>query len=229
MKDEKTGKLEKQRRELPILFSGPMVRAILDGRKTVTRRLVSPRPPAVPDVVRISGSDYGIFSDSRALPSEFRVSGPVWAVRQLMGREPEWKCPYGAAGTRLWVRETWGLWDTQPSDGPERARVFYRATDGDRHELRHQLWRPSIFMPRWASRLTLEVVGVHIERLQEITEEGALAEGVESITLEDVPRPAAWSCRHDFSRLWDAINGKRAPWEENPFVWVVDFRREATD
>ena len=179
--------------EKPILFSGPMVRAILEGRKTQTRRVIKPQPEKV---------DMGFAGEGLLLP----------------------ECPYGHG--RLWVRETWGLWDTIPSDGPERARVFYRATDEGKNILRHQLWRPSIFMPRWAARITLDVVNVRVERLHEIDGPGAEKEGVTLPADELYPCiNRNWKLRAQFEKLWDGINGKKHPWNSNPWVWVIEFTK----
>ena len=181
----------KSTRDRGILFSAPMVQAILAGGKTQTRR------PA------LRASEY-----------------PMVPAR----------CPYGRIGDLLWVRETWGLLDTEPSDGPERAHVFYRATDGKRPELRYQLWRPSIFMPRWASRLTLRIVDVRAQRLQEISEADARAEGVRpSAALTVVDNHGSWhpelanTHRGALACLWDSLNAKRAPWGANPPVWAITF------
>lgn len=140
-------------KERPILFSGEMVRAILEGRKTQTRRVIKPQPDSARNSVFVK--------------SGFETKHGY-----------EIKCPYGQPGDRLWVRETWGLWDTDPKDGPERAKIFYRATDENRRDLRYQRWRPSIHMPRWASRINLEITNIRIERVQDITEEDAKAEGL---------------------------------------------------
>ena len=206
-------------KEHPILFSGPMVNAILGGRKTMTRRVVKRLP---------------CDCDGNWFPEEFPATTTEgW---QTIGHSGEWwcsccssdsiKCPYGKPGDRLWVRETWGLWDTQPSDGPERAQVFYRATDGEKHHLRHQLWRPSIFMPRWASRITLEIICIRVERLHEIDGPDSKKEGVDLPTTELFPLTNRnFKLRVQFEKLWDSINGKKYPWKSNPWVWVIEFRR----
>lgn len=159
-------------KERPILFSGPMVRAILDGRKTQTRRVVKPR--------------QGMLDDWTGLP-----------------------CPYGKPGDRLWVRET--CYFEQP-----HGEVIYRADPGSEKALDPEFtglrWRPSIHMPRWASRITLEIVNVRVERLQDIRVDDARAEGV----------TAKWPV-HGFRNLWQSINGFGS-WDANPWVWVVEFR-----
>lgn len=185
-------------RERPILFSGAMVRAILNGRKNQTRRVV--RPDGDP-------------TDS--------------ALR----------CPYGAPGDRLWVRETWAVgrvFDrTRPAEIPTVERdvpVWWRA-DGFAEESDNRgRWRPSIHMPRWASRITLDIVSVRVERLQAITEADAFAEGVEAnpyVMCDGTTDEAmSISARDNFRALWDSINGKRlgCSWGANPWVWVVEFR-----
>lgn len=181
-------------RERPILFSGAMVRAILDGRKSQTRRVVTP---------------------------QLRYIG---------------RCPYGQPGDRLWVKETHYVESAGYRDGSVR-RVLYRATELDASFT----WTPSRFMPRWASRLTLEITDTRIERLQEITEGDAMAEGVgrgswpEDCTEDDgalksetgyfPPR----SHTAAFAALWDSLNAKRGyGWDVNPFCWVLTFRSITT-
>lgn len=219
-------------KERPILFSGPMVNAILEGRKTMTRSIVDASIEDHPE----SWSAFTVSSTERKYRDTWSISKPDPNGRIFgtpsgtsCGRSTElWRgtCPYGEPGDRLWVRETWGLFDTQPSDGPARAHVFFRATDGERHELRHQLWRPPIFMPRWASRITLEVTGVRLERLQQISEADAKAEGVTPFPLDQ--EGDCWTDgthRTAFEYLWQQINVKRASWASNPWVWVVEFVR----
>jgi hypothetical protein len=220
-------------RERPILFSGPMVRAILAGRKTQTRRVVKPQP-------RRDGDG----------PLMWRTS-PYSAVGSFEGRVPDEvlaQCPYGASGDRLWVRETWALLgddDGSPItlDGLQcSAGEAWRLYRADTQPTKYGLdllpggahfdgrWRPSIHMPRWASRLSLEVLSVRVERLQEISEEDAKAEGVQPIAIEvahlgEVCGGGALTAREQFGALWDTINGDRAPWADNPWVWRVEFRR----
>ena len=194
-------------RERPILFSAPMVRAILDGRKTVTRRLVKPSPHKV---------DGGVpFADA-----------PAWAHAEP--GSSVMRCPYGVRRDRLYVREAWAAphaYDHLPPRLiPQDARIHYAATE-DRGGL---LWRPSIHMPRWASRITLEVTGVRVETLQDISEADAVAEGCKPIRPELVQdglivRPGR-SAVEEFRLVWEQINGGGS-WEKNPFVWVVTFRR----
>jgi len=143
-------------------------------------------------------------------------------------------CPYGAPGDQLWVRETWQInhidYDRGPApkSRPLDAELLYRA-DG---EFRDQFeideggsgWRPSIFMPRWASRISLEITGVRVERVQDISDADAKAEGVPEGAF-DTGLTYVPSYVESFMNLWDAINAARAPWDSNPWVWVVEFRR----
>lgn len=194
-------------KERPILFSGEMVRAILDGRKTQTRRPMKPQPdPRFCDPIWQYGSDWVpnqcVNADLRGAPSRFQ-------------------CPFGQPGDRLWVRETWRM-------DPWNIAAEYRATTSAL--LEHIApWRPSIHMPRWASRITLEIVRVSIERVQDITEEGANAEGcVDGGCLACGKREpcrcatSRFSRRDSFAELWRSIYGT---WSANPWVWVVEFRR----
>lgn len=180
-------------RERPIIFSSTMVRAILEGRKTQTRRIVR----------------------ERDLPSpEYEYGRP---------------CPYGVPGDRLWVRETWMPIASGQIPGPVRYGAAYRADDGRKwrehttrvefadgreagplHLEQAQHWRPSIFMPHWASRITLEVTDVRVQRLQDISHDDAVAEGTAG--------------RADFIGLWENING-RDSWKANPWVWAITFAR----
>lgn len=204
-------------RERPILFSASMVRAILDGDKTQTRRVIKPRRR---DEVPYIAVDKMVYSINEG---EVGESEPCGDPRPLA-------CPYGTAGDLLWVRETfgkfWGGWK-------------YRATD-DRSGLAASNWKPSIHMPRAASRITLEIVKVRAERLQDITEKDARAEGVPvgklvptrivvtdiaGKTTSSIGKAIDFTARGAFCHLWDGINGKRAPWTANPLVWVVEFKR----
>ncbi|MHB8109690.1 MAG: hypothetical protein ACYDHW_06630 [Syntrophorhabdaceae bacterium] len=214
----------------PILFSGPMVRAILEGRKTMTRRVVKPQPPGWID-------DFGF----NCFTPKGSISGRGYYEGELA--EKFIKMPYHPRDI-LWVRETWALahFSTDeydhidaieeyegpiPKEKPDKYwSVAYNANFDDiRHDQDDRLikkWRPSIFMPRWASRVTLEVTGVRAERLQEITEEDARREGAE--WLSGTPINGTNYVR-SFSDLWDSINGKEYPWSSNPWVWVIEFRR----
>ena len=185
-------------RERPILFSAPMVRAILDGRKTVTRRIVKARDLEWMDV------HQGL-------------------------REPDnaERCPYGQpGGDCLYVRETWAAphaYDHLPPRLiPQDARIHYAATE-DRGGL---LWRPSIHMPRWASRITLEITSVRVELLQQIDIADAQAEGVSDTGafILDGEGNEQGGPIAEYAVLWDQINGDGS-WESNPWVWVIEFKR----
>ncbi len=215
--------------ERPILFSGAMARAILAGTKTQTRRLVKIEDGKV----RVIGRRSWLYLDFDGVPGlSWRPYGGAPTQPYPM---PERACPYGAPGDRLWVRESWWPYHEYGKGG-----AVYRADSPGLEELggKRVAWRPSIHMPRWASRITLEVTGVGVQRLQEITEEDAAAEGVSMEFFDELreaesaarlarlsghpqPGPRAWA----FSKLWDSINAKRAPWASIPWVWLVSFKR----
>lgn len=209
-------------KERPILFSAPMVRAILDGRKTMTRRVVK---ASRADFLRID-SPSGNYIDSRDGRTVYGWDGNVGAPL---------KHRFGQPGDRLWVRETWarvpstayrhstGVQQSEDPTSDGMAAVYRagweRSSPG--------CWRPSIHMPRWASRITLEVTSVRVERLQDITEADAIAEGLtrDGDGWRGAPElPWFASPIAAFRSLWESINGGGS-WDENPFVWVVEFRR----
>ena len=191
-------------KECPILFSGTMVKAILDGRKSQTRRVAK--------VLADSVEAYDGY------PGE-------WSPWKDGERHHSIACPYGVPGDRLWVKEQHEFIISGPHDV---LHVLYRAdmTERDMFDAPYtpkiNRGRPSIHMPRWASRLTLEITDVRVQRLQEISIEDATAEGIEP-RYED-GRKIVWPDRI-FPALWDSINAKRAPWNSNPFVWAITFRR----
>ncbi|WNC90914.1 hypothetical protein RI103_06075 [Paraburkholderia sp. FT54] len=218
-------------KERPILFSGPMVRALLDGSKTQTRRVVKlphNNRLGVWEPTTFGGPNDGHTAEGDTVP----LQGAIWHTRtgdSLM-------CPHGQPGDRLYVRETHEVNRIGFEEGPNTparhyAGVKYQADDGraefsisqalyrnlDSKESRG--WTPSIHMPRWASRITLEVTGVRVERLHDITDADALAEGVDR-TNTSIPGYA----RERFVRLWTSINGNES-WTADPWVWVVEFKR----
>lgn len=227
-------------KERPILFSGEMVRAVLAGRKTMTRRVIKPQPPSVELVRKKSGSGYKWYRDPDAPPEwPWRPVGPVWAVRELNIEMANFgiHCPYGAPGERLWVRETWARsrnnWlyasSAVSGEGPQGD-----TDDWDWDASIPNRWRPSIFMPRAASRITLEVTAVRVERLQEMDDWDAIDEGVDDPWWHksyrnsdgDFIEPEGVAVEA-FRELWDRINVKRdgCSWESNPWVWVIAFRQ----
>jgi hypothetical protein len=208
-------------KDRPILFSAPMVRAILDGRKTQTRRRVV---KSFRTMIPAMGVELDCVKDLDGQPSRLDLAPDNWEI-----------CPYGVPGDRLWVRETWAAPHDcdhlKPKEIPEGTRIHYMASwEGPCGLLR----RPSIFIPRWASRITLEVVNVRVERLQDISDRGAsndcTAEGVFHCGM-DVPRFEQWSGdgfnsseKWMYRTLWNKINGAGA-WDKNPWVWVLEFKR----
>lgn len=204
-------------RERPILFSAPMVRAILEGRKTLTRRVVKPQPSA-------NHKWLGWCLSSTHQADEGKVT---WvegdhphAMNPLYVR-----CPYGKPGDRLWVREAWSTHAMFDLLAPREiaARSVHYWVDGDVQTGKR---RPGMFMPRWASRILLEVTEVRVERLQDISEADAVAEGAECIEVggETGVALSEWSHREGFIKLWKSINGPDS-WALNPWVWVVSFKR----
>ena len=240
----------------PILMSAPMVRAILAGAKTQTRRLVKGAPddwaPMQPEVYSPTVVDR--HGDEQPGPDAFGAGnedGSDWVP-----------CPYGQPGDRLWVREAWGYRCSAGTSavGQYMHTIAYRADDArhsygpmpiegvglpkwrerddgmspqawdDRMTAYWRQWRPSIHMPRWASRITLEITAVRVERLRDISEADAKAEGISEFV-------GGWWCEHDdaeqiagmtpqegYAHLWERINGAGS-WAENPWVWVVTFQR----
>ena len=227
----KAVKESKEMKERPILFNSEMIKAVLDGRKTQTRRVIKPQP-----LVGIGQREI------RPLPNGGRES--------VVYKLPH--CPYGKPGDQLWVRETHQF--ISPDEtwrDISECKIIYKATDthpgfdgsdyaehkglspnspiwdaGEVHP-----WRPSIFLPRKYSRIQLEIVSVKIERVQEILYDDAVAEGMSKewdgshywYSLESVEE-ASQHPPKVFRQLWDSINSKRGfSWDSNPFVWVVEF------
>lgn len=238
-------------KEHPIIFSGPMVRAILEGRKTQTRRVMAIQPSL--EFCPSCCEQYAplvVDRDGEEIPGS-----EIFGCYDLNGEDEGYKFPYGQIGDRLWVREAWRCYEISDRAGLQQIRsaidqgeeialvpgldgVLYRAD----HEFRViqntqaaseawgkayrpdiwlPAWRPSIHMPRWASRITLEIVKVWVERVADITLADIVAEGVPLQPARD-----ADETRGDYLRLWDKLNAKRGyPWSSNPWVWVIEFRR----
>ena len=240
-----SGRVEKggRMKERPILFSGPMIRAILAGEKNQTRRVIRPQPK------------YPEFTYKGA-----GFTG-LWCGYPDNGEDPAWEayCPYGKPGDQLWVRETFAeiceLADPYcecEDKAPNNPHHFieYRADSGNKYpgqwddaypdEIEHAKkegfiprWKPSIFMPRWASRIQLHVERVRVERVQDISERDALAEGLEVFSQDAGNNFSIGSGKiinttrepiMAFHFLWDSINERRGfGWDKNPWVWVVEF------
>ncbi len=191
-------------KEKPILFSTPMVNAIFSGRKTMTRRIVKPQPKIV----------HAIYNDGSIATEQLFRSGK----ERLF-------CPYGTVGGRLWVRETWqdycpiweGAWcgHGNMEDIKKEHQPVYRADSVELQKRNGAVplrWTPSIFMPRWASRITLEITNIRVERVNCMTESDAHKEGVDNLVA--------------FMLLWDRLNKKRGyEWKNNCWVWVLEFQK----
>ncbi len=200
-------------KERPILFSAPMVRAILEGRKTQTRRVVKPQGAILTD----------------------RMARGLGVQPPPVQNSPVIPCPYGQPGDRLWVREEFSgphyKSKSPPSEWSESDPIWYWA-DGNPGSGDWTRPKPSIHMPRWASRILLEVTGVRVEQLNEISEADAKAEGAMFHDGRGIGH-SGWrhdykdvhaNARSSFARLWESING-HGSWEANPFVWVIEFKR----
>ena len=223
-------------KERPIIFNGEMVRAILDGRKTQTRRVIKPQPP------------HEAFEHIGVDLTGLWCFHPVFSFDYLHLARLAY-CPYGKPGDPLWVRETFAeicsvadpycCCDEFPIPKGKYHYYEYRADTGNKYpgnwedadpetiEMAREggylpRWKPSIHMPWKASRIQLEVVKVRVERVQDITEKDAWAEGCVPFVREGVECDTAVS---DFAQLWNEINEKRGfAWHENPWVWVVEFQ-----
>lgn len=215
-------------KERPILFSAPMVRALLDGTKTQTRRLIKPQPEINEAWLRKGGC----WDESR---TEAQHLDGAWQAGFV-----DVECKHGQIGDRLWVKEAITFAGSEPVNhynGEERDFATFLA-DGSLTKLSGWCWKrdylPGMFMPRGLSRITLEITDVHVQRLQDISEKDAQAEGVERVRIwEDGDRRAHDECGYHpplsshvgaFAHLWDGINGVGA-WDANPWVWALTFKR----
>lgn len=189
-------------KERPILFSGAMVRALLAGTKTQTRRVVKPLP-------------ITLNRDTNSL----EVDDENIANGRFAKQVP---CPYGQTGDRLWVRETWAYGIHAMAAKRDENGPFVYAAEGTTQGRLCDRWRPSIYMPRWASRITLEITDVRVERLQDISPDDCIAEGAWPIAHRELGR--GHEAVATYQTLWESINGPGS-WDANPWVWVVEFRR----
>ena len=209
-------------KERPILFTGEMVRAILDSRKTQARRLVKPQPEPIPG---------DVWKDKR-IPSDRQFWWPSKRAGQMVElRDMSAVAPLGTIGDRLWVRETFRIYRSSVEcacyDDCRCASMdgkpLYRASDPSPDD---DKWTPSIHMPRWASRIDLEITAVRVERVQYITDEDSKKEGViwkSHVADEESGNLEPYEDAPDaFKRLWQSIYGN---WDANPWVWVYEFRR----
>lgn len=216
----------------PILFSAPMVRAILDGQKTQTRRVVKPQP-----LFNEPGCGFPLNNGATTVVD---WKGLHTSLAGLLAR-----CPYGQPGDRLWVRETVACGACAPSKPSEWSPSFWRREQGtpanpnglwyaaddlapERPITARGKWTPAIHMPRWASRILLEIVSVRVERLNDCSEADALAEGATPCAngwwFDGKPALAGSDPRGAYYCLWEHINGAGS-WPANPWVWVVEFKR----
>jgi len=206
-----------KQKERPIIFSTKMVKAILDGRKTQTRRPIKPQPIKSFTYMPLSTELVGIGSSEKG-----------WQ-----------KCPYGQPGDILWVKETWRLlqvfedwwyggWDAdiylgpipKEKPNPKQLAVEYCEETGE-----DRPWRSPIFMPKWASRIKLEITGIRVERIQDISERDCITEGITPISTPNITGDEP-TLREKFADLWDSFWAKKGlGWNQNPWVWVIEFRR----
>lgn len=196
------------KKERPILFSTPMVQAILEGKKTMTRRIMKPQP------IKLDSVNYD-------------WNGLWFTDKNHCGRVLRNKCPYGEVGDILWVRETWKYEESTKYTDVCSDGVFYYKADKDSHIIRG--WKPSIFMPKEACRIRLEITNIMVERLNDISEEDAINEGVEKWLDGNYKAYGKNAGKYErakdsFRSLWQSINGEQS-WEANPWVWIIEFKQ----
>lgn len=269
-------------KEKPILFSGEMVRAILDGRKTQTRRVLRPQPPENSTIATLEEWATGLAHTCGVTPTNGeiknktqRLYGHVFPIRKSDGRLYSPRCPYGVPGDRLYLKEThylYGYWveNGLTKSGKQKYRFIHHKEFGvlfpnnpPFYSCRSKTeagWfrRSPLFMPRWASRITLEITDVRVQRVQDISELDAKAEGaspgpwyipydkplegyqLENFTPDELKYLTSQnilgygknsiSWRNGFANLWDSINFKRGfGWGVNPWVWAITFKRLEAD
>lgn len=219
-------------KERPIIFSTDMVKAIFEGKKTRTRRVITH--------YSVPNDDLVDFQEFLYIPENNDVMSPNEGYYALFkcnanqdNRVIYFRCPYGKVGDRLWVREAWRtiMENGTPNDFgvvyKDGGISFYQDNTKRTNYPMEEKWRPSIFMPRWASRILLEITGVRVERVQDIDEGDAIAEGIPPFAPGGIKQTSTIPRKH-FSTLWDSINDKRGySWSLNPWIWVIEFKRVA--
>lgn len=238
---EMTAAVETAVKERPILMSGPMIKAILEGRKSMTRRVVKPMPFIdFPTGFRLQ-EQYKLDHHPKCSFVQAGMLCDCEAIYEPWKKERIAACPYGKVGERLWVRETWAIADIYDKDsgnegqmpfelnrGTRGISIWYRAGGQKAYKSATRgRWRPSIFMPKAASRITLEITGVRVERVDQISAWDIECEGTpENPMNQPIYRNDHFQRRKDFKYLWNSINDKRGfGWDSNPFVWVVSFKK----
>ncbi len=212
--------------EYPIIFNSDMVKAILEGRKTQTRRPINPQP----DEGTLVG--FSFFSGNDAIEIRDYTKGTSMII----------KCPFGKVGNRLWVKETWNITQFDNHGKLEFPNIYYRADSSTQlfvsdvvwkyNRPNNGKWRPSIHMPRWASRITLKITGVNVQRIQEITHKECELEGANDEKWQSWSEDA-WNAglppgshieniKEHFENIWNSIYGN---WDSNPWVWVINFEK----
>lgn len=189
-------------KERPILFSTPMVQALIEGRKTQTRRIIKPQPTFTDGFWRWPGKR----PKAKKATGAVSVTGGENPMQSLL-QQIDHQCTYGRVGDRLWVKETF-----QWVDNGDDSGYVYKATDPDWETTEEWCWKPSLFMPRAASRILLEITEIKAERLHDITVIDCVQEGMKGMD----PHFA-------FFQVWESINGKGS-WKENSFVWAITFK-----
>ena len=202
-------------KERSIPCKDPEVKAIIDGQQTMIRRAIKPQPNYGQEFIGMSFVWDGKSQAEFETPPLFPGASMYHPL-----------CPYGQPGDRLWVKEEWGVAPCNNSFPPSEIplssarHVDYKADEERYWSVHVDKWRPSIFMPRWASRITLEIVDVWVERLQEITDEDIWNEG--AIFNKGIE---SYHAQSKFKALWDFTNGKEYPWKNNPWVWCIKFKK----
>jgi len=217
----------------PIIFSTPMVQAILNGNKTMTRRIVKPQPAMDTEIS---------YMPNEPIPWQGEWNPWKWDTEE--GESVSKRCPYGNIGDRLWVRETVFpvVIEDYDGHGNEKHTFWYKADNIDedlKNNYEDSRWIPSIYMPKVACRIFLEITKIKVQRVQDISEEDAIHEGVECMNGVFNGKPGFWYRNYhskneppvristaigSFQSLWEMINGEES-WNTNPFVWAIEYRR----